>query len=193
MPWEPPIERWCPDIKHYWQARHIKTIEFAVGACGIPLAWTKFPIAEGEHEIIAFMNDVWPNLNNRPHYIVIDKACRVMASLGVIGQLLPPHGWLATTQLKVETWHYTSHGIDDLCVEYCNPGDKIDPNLVDADNDAGYRRLHNYVAAEHHNAWTQPYEATFTKMRPLNHALFMNILLTLRANNLMRKSVPLPI
>ncbi|KIJ25002.1 hypothetical protein M422DRAFT_80518, partial [Sphaerobolus stellatus SS14] len=107
---------------HYWQARHIKTIEVAVGACGVPLAWTKFPLAEGEHEIIDFMNDVWPLPHQRPGFVVIDKACQVLASLNACGMLVPPNGWFShNTWLKVETWHYTRHVIDELCVTWCNP------------------------------------------------------------------------
>ncbi|KIJ41803.1 hypothetical protein M422DRAFT_115891, partial [Sphaerobolus stellatus SS14] len=76
------------------------------------------------------MNDAWPIQQERPHYVVIDKVCQVMSSLAALGQLYPPNGWLATTRLKVETWHYTRHTIDTLCVDWCNPGDKLDPNLV---------------------------------------------------------------
>lgn len=71
LPWEPPVEQWHPDVQHYWQARHIKTVEFAVGACGVPLAWTQFPIAEGEREIIDFMNEAWPLQHDHLKIVVI--------------------------------------------------------------------------------------------------------------------------
>ncbi|KAF8577058.1 hypothetical protein K439DRAFT_1365583 [Ramaria rubella] len=118
--WEPAGDVWNPDVKHLWQAQHIKVVEFAVAACGLPLAHTKFPFAEGEHEISQFLADMWPatNQEHRPSYIVIDKACKVMPTLHARNELVMPGGWLATTRFKVETWHYTCHDIDELCVNW---------------------------------------------------------------------------
>src|ERR1700685_60258 len=77
MEWEPAPAAWDPLVQHYWQAQHIKVVEIAMTACGIPLSHTKFPFAEGEQSIVRFMNDTWPATSpeNRPTYFAIDKGC----------------------------------------------------------------------------------------------------------------------
>jgi hypothetical protein len=123
MEWEPIPEQWDSTIKHYWQARHIKVVEIAVAACGMPISHTKFPFAEGTTDIARFMNDTWPadSPERRPNFLSIDKGCLVMATLDVNDELTGINGWMATTRIKVDPWHYNGHQIDELCVKYCNP------------------------------------------------------------------------
>ncbi|KAF8583236.1 hypothetical protein K439DRAFT_1349111, partial [Ramaria rubella] len=194
--WEHPIATWDSNIKHYWQARHVKVIEFSVTACGIPLTHTKFPVTEGEHEIAQFMTDVWPpdQPAKRPGYIVIDKACKVMLTLNQRNELLPPDGGLATTRLKVEMWHYTCHGINELCVSWCNLGDRHDPNLIHvltitpAPDNQPNAQGHSCRAPKHLNAWLKLFGATLTKVKPNNQDMFLNIILTLHARMIMDES-----
>jgi hypothetical protein len=220
MEWEPAPAAWDPSIEHYWQARHIKVVEIAVTACGIPLSHTKFPFGEGEHSIARFMNDTWPATHpeKRPTYLGIDKGCKVMQTLATEDNLFPPNGWMATTNIKVDPWHYNSHRIDQLCITWCNPSDRHDPNLVhvaplpnpavigrahargqrsraaarrNTRNNETFQRSFNFEAAEHLNAWLGPFSATFTKMRPNNHDLFMCIILQVRAEQLELECIPL--
>ena len=212
MEWEPAPAAWDPLVQHYWQARHIKVVEIAVTACGIPLSHTKFPFSESVQSIVRFMNDTWPPTSpeNRPTYLAIDKGCKVMQTLAHEQLLFPPDGWMATTNIKVDTWHYNSHAIDELCVTWCNPNDRHDPNLVEvlppenrapgrararssrargharreAMNDNTFQRSFNFEASEQLNAWLEPFSATCTKMKPDNHDLFLCIVLQIRAEQL---------
>jgi hypothetical protein len=217
--WEPVPEQWDSTIKHFWQARHVKVVEIAVTACGIPVSHTKFPFSEGTNEIVRFMNDTWPSSHpeSRPSFLAIDKGCQVMSTLDVNGELIGNGGWMETTRLKVDPWHYNGHQIDALCVNFCNPTDRRDPNLVqllqegnhrepqNADghgrraigrraadvNTERFRRLFNFEASEHLNAWLEPFSATMTKMRPENHDIFLCIILRERANQVKSNSTPL--
>ncbi|KZP21408.1 hypothetical protein FIBSPDRAFT_740505 [Athelia psychrophila] len=196
--WEPAPEAWDSSIKHWWQARHIKVVKIAVTACRVPLSHTKFPFGEGEHSISRFMSDTWPadNPTGRPTYLGIDKGCKVMQTLHSENNLLPPNGWSATTNIKVNPWHYNSHQIDQLCITWCNPSDRRDPNLIEistAPNKNTFARSFNFKASEHLNAWLEPFSATFTKMRPDNHDLFMCIILQVRAEELKHSATSLVI
>jgi hypothetical protein len=221
MEWEPIPEQWDSTVKHYWQARHIKVVEIAVAACGMPISHTKFPFAEGTTDIARFMNDTWPanNPERRPNFLGIDKGCQVMATLDVNNQLTGNHGWMRTTRIKVDPWHYNGHQIDALCIKYCNPTDRRDPNLVHfmppavpaapqnaeghgrravgrraARAETGnYRRVFNFEASEQLNAWLEPFSATMTKMRPENHDVFLCIILKERADQIIAGSVPLEV
>ena len=51
MEWKPIPEQWDSTVKHYWQAQHIKVVEIAVAACGMPISHTKFPFAKGTTDI----------------------------------------------------------------------------------------------------------------------------------------------
>jgi hypothetical protein len=217
--WEPVPEQWDSTIKHFWQARHVKVVEIAVTACGIPVSHTKFPFSEGTNEIVRFMNDTWPSSHpeRRPSFLAVDKGCQVMSTLDANGELIGNGGWMQTTRLKVDPWHYNGHQIDALCVNFCNPTDRRDPNLVQllqegnprepqradghgrraigrraADANAEtFRRLFNFEASEHLNAWLEPFSATMTKMRPENHDIFLCIILRERANQVKSSSTPL--
>lgn len=217
MEWEPLPDDWDPTIKHYWQARYIKVIELAVATCGVPLKMTKFPFAEGERNVANFMNAAWPTLEQRPTYLAIDIGCKVIRVLNTDENLDPPTGWLTTTNIKVDPFHYNGHGADSVCITLCNPNDRTDPNLIEAapsNPRAPYRadarsstsraqarraiaaqdpfkRSFNFEAAEHLNAWLEPFSATVTKMKPQNFDLFLCILLQLRAESLNRDSRPL--
>jgi hypothetical protein len=131
--------------------------------------------------------------------------------------LLPPNGWLATTNIKVDPWHYNSHAIDELCITWCNPSDRHDPNLVQCptvDERVPYRAdarnarsraqapreaargdnlqwSFNFEASEQLNAWIEPFSATMTKMRPEKHDLFLCIILQIRADDLHKSYMPL--
>lgn len=219
MEWEPPAIPWDTTVQHYWQARHIKVVEIAVAACGVPLTHTKFPFDEGENNIADFMSASWPagRPDRRPTYLVIDKGCKVMATLNARNELLPQAGgWMRTTNIKVDTWHYNGHAVDNLCVTWCNPNDEHDPNLVQAPtqypatrraNAEGHghraqarraartadrlQRSFNTEAAEHLNAFLLPFSATLKKMKPDNHDIFLCIVLKERADNLIKNCTPL--
>ncbi|EJD40374.1 hypothetical protein AURDEDRAFT_70246 [Auricularia subglabra TFB-10046 SS5] len=186
MDWEPPVDAWDAALQHYWRARHIKVIEIAVAPCGVPLSWTKFPFAESETNIIQFMDTTWPQPHMRPTYLAIDKGCKVIQTLHATGRLFPANvGWARTTNIKVATFHYSSHVADQTCVELCNPTDRRDPNLVHLGAalppPQTYKRWFNFEAAEQLNAWLEPFSATMTKMKPQNHAVFLCIILRERA------------
>lgn len=217
LEWEPAPEDWDSSIKHYWQARHIKVVELAVTACGIPISHTKFAFAKGENNMVSFMDATWPTHQGRPTYLGIDRGCKVIVVLANNNNLYPPNGWLATTNIKVDPWHWNGHAVDDICVRLCNPNDRLNPNLVEiapsssktayrsdargahsratagrtANIQGPYKRLFNMEAAEHLNAYLEPFAPTMTKMKPLNHDLFLCIVLQRRANRLRRLSTPL--
>ena len=139
-----------------------------------------------------------------------------MATLDVNDELTGENGWMVTTQIKVDPWHYNGHQIDALCVKYCNPTDRRDPNLVRlvpptipklqnadghghravgrraarADGET-FQRMFNFEASEQLNAWLEPFSATMTKMRPENHDVFLCILLKEKADQVMTDSSPL--
>lgn len=218
LEWEPAPQPWDSAIEHYWQARHVKVVEIAVTPCGVPISFTKFPFAEGENNIAEFMNATWPvdDPSKRPTYLVIDKGCKVMATLHARQELLPPHGWMATTNLKVDPWHYNGHRIDALCVKWCNPNDEHDPNLVQAmparadtshPNALGHsrrargrraattaerlQRSFNFEASEQLNAYLEPFSSAMRKMKPDSHDVFLCIVLKERAEDMMRSQVQL--
>ncbi|KDQ58079.1 hypothetical protein JAAARDRAFT_129478, partial [Jaapia argillacea MUCL 33604] len=221
MEWEPAPEPWDAAIHHYWQAKHVKVIEIAVTTCGVPISHTKFPFDEGENNIADFMGATWPAHNQhttRPTYLAIDKGCKVMTTLNTRQELQGAHGWMATTNIKVDTWHYNGHGIDDLCTTWCNPNDQHDPNLIQLTPDTApthrananaargqgrraqgrqtavdgtrLQRAFNFEAAEHLNADLGKYSASMTKMKPENQDLFLCILLKEQADRIMASSVP---
>ncbi len=106
-----------------------------------------------------------------------------------------------------------------MCVQWCNPTNRLDANLVQiaeanlnnqdhlrgrgrgrraqshrAQRQAVGRHLQrsfNFEASEQLNAFLEPFSATLTKMRPKNHDLFLCIILKLRADKIMKDSTPL--
>ncbi|KZP05861.1 hypothetical protein FIBSPDRAFT_765317 [Athelia psychrophila] len=196
MEWEPPAIAWDTTVEHYWQARHIKVVEISVAACGVPLTHTKFPFDEGENNIADFMSASWPadHPELRPTYLGIDKGCKVMATLNTRGELLQQDGgWMKTTNIKVDTWHFNGHGVDALCVEHCNPNDEHDLNLARraAQSADRLQRSFNTEAAEHLNAFLLPFSATLKRMKPENHDIFLCIVLKERADGIIRDCKPI--
>ncbi|KZT20056.1 hypothetical protein NEOLEDRAFT_1076509 [Neolentinus lepideus HHB14362 ss-1] len=205
MEWEPAPVPWDLTIEHFWQVQHIKVIKIAVTACGIPLSHNKFPFAEGENNIADFMNCTWSHDGEAkwPTFLAIDKGCKVMTTLNAPGELHGDNGWMQTTNIKVDTWHYNGHSIDALCMTWCNLNDKTDLNLVwvapavqpphlpnaslarQADRNAvQLQHAFNFEAAEHLNAYLKGFSAVMMKMRLANHDLFLSIILRERAQAL---------
>ncbi|KIJ55992.1 hypothetical protein M422DRAFT_239169 [Sphaerobolus stellatus SS14] len=108
--WEQEPQHWNNEIKHLWQACSIKTLEIAVTAWGILIVFMYFSSAEGETDIILFMNDIWPSTEAelQSNYLSVDKACKIVGTMDTQNQLTGPIGWIHTTNLKVETWHFTT-------------------------------------------------------------------------------------
>ncbi|KAF6752742.1 hypothetical protein DFP72DRAFT_990893 [Ephemerocybe angulata] len=64
--------------KHYFGPSKFYCVETACAPCGAVIAWTKFDKSESPTKIIAFLKSTYPNPDNRPSYICIDKACQVL-------------------------------------------------------------------------------------------------------------------
>lgn len=186
-------------------------VEMAVTTCGIPISFTKFPFAEGEQDIIEFMDQTW-TISRRPTILAIDKACAVMRTLKEQGALIGQYGWINDTLMVVDVWHWNGHRNDELCTSWCHASNTQDPNLVRPmppqepaaragqghaaarranPREADYQRFFNFEAMEEHNAWIDGYRATTTKMTSENFDVFLCILFKRRADYLMRDSVPL--
>jgi hypothetical protein len=127
-----PHDEPAPEIKkiqHFFGPATFYCVETICLPCGLVVAWAKFAKSESESNILAFMNNVYPNKCLHPHYICIDKACRVLKHISAQGHW---DDW-DTTRFIVDSYHYQNHRkTDAFCQRWCDPAptDGSAPNLV---------------------------------------------------------------
>lgn len=172
-------------IQHTWQYRHIHCLETVTRPCGCILAWTKFATSESPTNIIRMIEEIFPNPDSRPSYIVIDKACRILVMLisrGLQG------AWFQTSRFLVDVFHFKNHRNDPTCQKFCNPTPaiRVDPNLVipiqDGNRPVQFQRAFNTEAAEQLNAWFGGYASQLSHMHPDNHDFLVQAMLTRHFN-----------
>lgn len=120
-----------------WSLRRTTTLQILVGACGVPLAWTKFVDRESTSEVVSFLSSAHSQLfvpptphslkTSFPSYIAYDKACTILRSLlpddatSSSGSFTLPT-FLNTTRLVVTAFHRGCHPANDaFCDEFCDP------------------------------------------------------------------------
>ena len=65
-------------LPNYFTPKRFYCIENICTSCGLVLAWPKFDRAESPTKILEFLASVYPEEQNRPDYVCIDKACQVL-------------------------------------------------------------------------------------------------------------------
>ena len=117
-------------LKHYFSPARYYCVETIVAPCGVVIAWTKFDKSESPTNILNFLRTIYPDMESRPSYVCIDKACLLLQT-SIANKSWDE--WKQTTRFIVDSYHYTNHkATDDLCAKYCNPApsDGSAPNLV---------------------------------------------------------------
>ncbi|KAF8986787.1 hypothetical protein BDQ17DRAFT_1217781, partial [Cyathus striatus] len=157
---------------NYFVAPRFYCVETICAPCGVVIAWAKFVKAEGESQIIDFLEFVYPTPNVRPSYVCIDKACMVLR------HLTTSRDWnigKTTTRFVVDSFHYINHRVGDyLCCKFCNPSplNGSAPNLVlverDAEGNPHYKRAFNTQACEQLNAWLGGFQSILNRMTVYN-------------------------
>ena len=120
-----------PVRKHYFSPNRFYCVETICAPCGVVIAWTKFDKAESPSNILDWLKAVYPNQEDRPSYICIDKACQVVRT--ALQKKRVWNEWKQTTRFIVDSYHYINHKADDfLCQKWCNPTPKDGsaPNLI---------------------------------------------------------------
>ncbi|KAF8317516.1 uncharacterized protein EI90DRAFT_2868736, partial [Cantharellus anzutake] len=150
--------------------------------CGCIVAWTKYMVSESPTNILHTLEEVFPGPDSWPSYIVIDKACRILATLMSQGQ---HHRWFQTSCFLVDAFHFRNHHNDPTCQKYCNPTPQVkdDPNLVLPIQDgnsqqARFQHAFNTEAAEQLNAWFGGYASQLSHMHPANHDFLVHVMLS---------------
>lgn len=65
-------------LRHYFSPSKFYCVETITTPCGVVLAWTLFDKSESPTNILDWLGTVvYPNIEDRPAYICIDKACLV--------------------------------------------------------------------------------------------------------------------
>jgi hypothetical protein len=132
---------------NYFRAPRFYCVETMCAPCGVVIAWTKFVKAESPTNIINWLNSVYPNAEQRPDYVCIDKACLVLRTAITNGSW---DIWKQTTRFIVDSYHYINHRTTDyLCRTWCNPAplNGSQPNLITVEYDKNgnphYKRAFN--------------------------------------------------
>ena len=63
--------------RHYFSPNRFYCVETVCAPCGIVIGWTLFDRSESESKILNWLEELYPEEEDRPSYIAIDKACRV--------------------------------------------------------------------------------------------------------------------
>jgi len=167
--------------KHYFSPNRFYCVETICAPCGVVIAWTKFAKAESPTNILNWLASVYPNIESRPDYICIDKACQVLHTAVTNGSW---NQWKLSSRFIVDSYHYINHkATDDLCRLYCNPSpqDGSAPNLVGQKIDQ-YGTIHqfrefNTEACEQLNAWLGGFESILKRMTQQNFNWFLHTML----------------
>jgi hypothetical protein len=156
-------------------------VETICAPCGVVIAWTKFAKSESPTNILNWLDTVYPDVNSRPDYICIDKACLLLRHAIASGRW---NTWKNTTRFIVDSYHYINHRTtDDLCRTYCNPAplNGSAPNLVVIEQDRfgvpHYKRAFNTQACEQLNAWLGGFESILKRMSTGNFNWFLHTML----------------
>ena len=118
------------EVKHYFSLNRFYCVEIVCAPCGTVVAWTKLAKSESPTNIMRFLESIYPNQEERPAYICIDKACIVLKHIVANGKF---QDWCATTHFIVDSCHYTNQKATDVIFRtWCNPAptDGAAPNLV---------------------------------------------------------------
>jgi hypothetical protein len=199
-PWMPAIphgvqphdeeERPARDRDHFTPPR-IYCVETICAPCGVVVGWSKFMKAESPINILAFLQSIYPEKDNRPQYICIDKACMVLRTCAVTPRWTE---WLDTSRFVVDAYHYINHrATDELCRTWCNPAplNGSAPNLVIAERDKEgqlyYKRAFNTQACEQLNAWLGGFEQILKRMTSWNFDWFLHTMLFYHTMQVLKK------
>jgi hypothetical protein len=160
---QPTIKR-----KTYFSPNRSYCVETACAPCGVVIAWTKFSKSESPTNILNWLDELFPNKEDQPSYICIDKACQVFKT--AVGSERWKD-WTDTTRFIVDTYHYNNrHATDEICWKWCNPAPKDGsaPNLVgettDEEGNVIQWREFNTQVCEQLNAWLAGYESILKQM-----------------------------
>ena len=166
-------------------------VETICAPCGVVVAWAKFSKAESPTNIMNFLSSVYPEQENRPAYICIDKACQVLRTVVNNDRW---DQWLETSRFIVDAYHYINHrATDQLCRTWCNPAplNGSAPNLVITERDAQdqlyYKRAFNTQACEQLNAWLGGFETILKRMTSGNFDWFLHTMLFYHTMQVMKK------
>ena len=131
----------------YFRAPQFYCVETMCAPCGVVIAWTKFVKAESPTNIINWLNSVYPNVDQQPDYVCIDKACLVLWTAITNGSW---EIWKQNTWFIVDSYHYINHCTTDyLCDTWCNPSplNGSQPYLIaveyDKDGNPHYKQAFN--------------------------------------------------
>ena len=166
-------------------------VETVCAPCGVVVAWTKFAKAESPTNILNFLGSLYPEKDQRPAYICIDKACMVLRTCLNSARW---GDWLDTSRFIVDAYHYINHrATDDMCRTWCNPAPSNGsaPNLVTTERDAAgqlyYKRAFNTEACEQLNAWLGGFESTLKRMTSGNFNWFLHTMLFYHTMQVLKK------
>ena len=127
---QPHDEEQAPRNRDSFIAPRTYCVETLCAPCGVVVAWTKFEKAESPTNILNFLGSVYPEKDQRPAYICIDKACMVLRTCLNNAWW---EDWLETSRFIVDAYHYINRrATDDMCRTWCNPApmNGSAPNLV---------------------------------------------------------------
>ena len=202
LPWMPAVqhqvqnhdeEQEAPRSRDCFIPPRMYCVETICAPCGVVIAWSKFQKAESPTNVLNFLQSVYPEKENRPAYICIDKACMVLRTC-----VNNPRWeeWLDTSRFIVDAYHYTNHhGTDQLCRTWCNPAptNGSAPNLVIAErNTQGqlyYKRAFNTQVCEQLNAWLGGFESILKRMTSGNFNWFLHSMLFYHTMQVIRKQM----
>ncbi|KAF8986160.1 hypothetical protein BDQ17DRAFT_1259787, partial [Cyathus striatus] len=175
---------------NYFVAPHFYCVETICAPCGVVIAWTKFAKSEGAHQIVEFLENVYPMQETRPSYVCIDKACVVLKFL------INSHNWniwKASTRFVVDSYHYINHRVSDyLCCTYCNPSplNGSAPNLVVVERDIeGNEHLIPRCACEQINAWLGGFQSILNRMTVNNFNWTLHAMLFIHTQRVIQKQI----
>jgi hypothetical protein len=166
-------------------------VETICAPCGVVVAWTKFSKAESPTNILNFLGSVYPEKDQRPAYVCIDKACMVLRTCLNNARW---EDWLETSRFIVDAYHYINHrATDEMCRTWCNPAplNGSAPNLVTTERDAQgqlyYKRAFNTEACEQLNAWLGGFESILKRMTSGNFNWFLHTMLFYHTMQVLKK------
>lgn len=124
-------------LRSSWHAQRYNNLEIIVRPCGVPVSATRMLTSESDDEVrplAASLLNLWPHpstnpqlikfleetfaaidplkspLDNRPSFIVYDRACKTIARLIETGSWSADH-WDERTRLLVDQLHYLGHRV----------------------------------------------------------------------------------
>ncbi|KAF8993140.1 hypothetical protein BDQ17DRAFT_1392708 [Cyathus striatus] len=160
---------------NYFVAPHFYCVETICAPCGV---------SEGAHQIVEFLEKIYPTQETRPSYVCIDKACVVLKFL------INSHNWniwKTSTRFVVDSFHYINHRVKDyLCRTYCNPGplNGSAPNLVVVERDI---EAFNTQACEQLNAWLGGFQSILNRMAVDNFNWTLHAMLFIHTQRVIQK------